>query len=99
MKKWQRKEQNDAEDFGGFRTPGSGNKDGFKGDVKTDDWLIECKHTTRKGFRITNTLWDKCHNEALLADRRPILSIELGSGKEVVVLDKNDFIEIAGNIL
>ena len=94
MKKWQRKEIRDAQAFNGRRTPGSGNKSGFKGDVKSSKFLFECKQTTKKGFRITNQMWDKAYSEALLSDRIPAMSIELSNGKELIVLDKNDFIEL-----
>lgn len=98
MKSWQKKERKDEEDFKGRRTPASGGKSGFKGDVKADDWLVECKHTTKKSFSITKDLWEKVYSEALLADRKPALSIEFSDGKEIVTISKDDFMELTGMV-
>ncbi len=93
-KKWHKKERRDAKKFGGRITPRSGGLWGFKGDVKSDKFLIESKHTDKKSFSVTQNLLKKLWEEGLMEQRIPILSVELGDGKEFVCLDKNDFIEL-----
>jgi len=46
-----------------------------KGDLKTDDYIIECKFTEKKGFRITTKLLQKLWEEALNACKLPFLTI------------------------
>lgn len=48
-----------------------------KGDLKTEDYVIECKFTEKKGFRITTQLLQKLWNEALDANKLPKLIIGL----------------------
>ena len=93
MKPWQKKEIKDAELFNGRRTPRSGGFWSFAGDVVTKTFLIDSKTTDKKGFRITNNMWNKLSNEALKSRKLPILSISLiNEDIELVVLDKNDFV-------
>ena len=46
-----------------------------KGDLKVGDYLIECKKTDQKGFRITTKLLRKLWDEALTANKLPALVI------------------------
>jgi len=46
-----------------------------KGDLKTKDYVIECKFTEKKGYRITTKLLQKLWNEALDANKLPLLVI------------------------
>ena len=46
-----------------------------KGDLQTDDYLIECKMTDQKGYRITTKLLKKLWDEALTANKLPALVI------------------------
>lgn len=89
-----KKEKKDAKDFGARETPRSGGFWGFKGDEVTDKLLIESKETKKKRFCITEELWEKTYEQALISGKIPILSIELGNKKEIVVLSKEDFIEL-----
>lgn len=91
MKRWQKKETKDSVSFGGKRTPRSGGLWFKPGDVTTEEFLIDCKSTEKKSFSITEQIWDKINTEALKCRKLPCLSIQLGNGVEVVVLDKNDF--------
>lgn len=98
MKKWEKKEQNDARDFGGKRTPGSGNKWNHKGDVRSDVYLIEDKTTDKKSYTITNELWRKIYNSAILSQRIPLLSIKFNNDStELIVISKHDFLHLSGN--
>lgn len=93
MKKWQKKEKQDEDDFNGKRTPRSGGFWGFKGDITSREFLIESKHTTQKGFRITEELWDKIYDEALKSRKKPLISLQIND-TEMVILDKDDFLEL-----
>ena len=46
-----------------------------KGDLKTDNYLIECKITDQKGYRISNKMLKKLWDEALTANKLPALVI------------------------
>lgn len=93
-KKWQNKERRDAKDFGGKVTPRSGGFWAFAGDVKTDDFLIDSKFTKTDSFKITKKIWDKLYGEALKARKTPLLSLEIGEELELIVIDKNDLLQL-----
>lgn len=91
MKRWEKKEHKDKSLLGGKLRPRSGGLWFAPGDVTTKDFLIDCKTTEHKGFTVTEKIWEKIYTEAIGCRKLPCLSIQLGDGKEVVVLDKNDF--------
>ena len=97
MKKWKKKEKLDARDFGGHSQVGSGNQWYAPGDVKTDDFLIDSKHTTKKSYSITLKTWDKLYEEALFAKRLPVLSLQIQE-TEIVILDKQDFLKLINKV-
>ncbi len=75
-KRSQKQEKRTAKQFKGRVTPGSGCIDGFKGDVRTDDYLIENKFTTSSYVLKKNT-WEKIRKEALRDGlREPILQLD-----------------------
>jgi hypothetical protein len=84
-------ERRAASSYGGAVNPGSGNQWHHKADVRTPEYLVECKTTTKLSYSLTEktikTLWD----QAILDNRIPVLEIELPS-LTAVILDKNDFI-------
>jgi hypothetical protein len=94
MKTWRKKEKRDEKDFQGRRTSGSGKNWYAKGDVKTKTFLIENKTTKHLSYSISSKLWDKIRREALMSQRIPLLSIELGDGTELIILDKSDYLHV-----
>lgn len=97
-KNWQKKEFSDAKEFGGKQTPCSGGLWFAKGDVKTEQFLIDSKTSTKGSFSIPEKMWKKIAREALLSRRIPMLSVKYGvDNTEVVVLDKYDFINLIEN--
>jgi len=46
-----------------------------KGDLKTKDYVIECKCTEKKSYRISTKLLQKLWNEAYDANKLPLLII------------------------
>ena len=92
---WQKKERRDTKLFSAKNMPRSGGFWNMKGDSKSDKYLIENKTTDKESFIISTKIWNKINREALLSQRIPIISLEMGKDKlELVVLDKEDFYEI-----
>ncbi len=52
-----------------------------KGDLKTDDLMIECKYTNKKSYRITTATLQKLWNDALEANKMPRLVIGIDDGE------------------
>lgn len=93
MMPWQKKEKKDAIDFGAKLAPRSGALWGNKGDMKTLEFSFDSKDTKHDSFKITQKLWNKITDDAYKHKpvRTPVLSIQLGSGTELIVLTKADF--------
>lgn len=51
-----------------------------KGDLKTEDYLIECKYTDKKSYRISIETLQKLWSEAMDSNKMPRLIV--GIGKE-----------------
>ncbi len=78
--------------------PRSGGMWFAKGDSKNTVYLIENKTTEKESFSISVKLWKKLEREALLSDRIPILSMEIGKDKiGLIVLSIEDFYELGLN--
>ena len=68
------------------KTIASGNMWFDKGDLKTEDYMIECKYTDKKSFRITTNILRKLWNDALDAQKLPILSIGIKDNEKLWIL-------------
>lgn len=81
----------------GRLTPGSGSGAFDKNDVTNEEWSIEVKSTTQKGYRLTLETWITTENQALEQGKNPVMVIAFmplnGRAKRLVVLEENDFIE------
>lgn len=77
--------------MGGQRTAASGAFWSRKGDVRTDDLLIEHKYTGKKSISLTSAVLGKIRTEAIMDGRMPVLAFHL-DGRDYVVIDENDFI-------
>ena len=51
-----------------------------KGDLRTEDHVIECKFTEAKGFRISTKILEKIWGEALDAQKLPLLIVGIKDG-------------------
>lgn len=51
-----------------------------KGDLQTSDYVIEAKFTEQKGFRISTKILDKIWNDALDANKLPLLIVGIKNG-------------------
>lgn len=82
-----------AKRVGGKRTAASGAYWSRKGDVRSEDLLIEHKYTGKKQTTIKSDVLKKIMREAILDGRIPVLGIHL-DGEDYVILTEHDFIEM-----
>jgi len=78
---------------GGVRSAASGAFWSRKGDVRTDDLLIEHKWTGKKSVTIKSEVLEKITKEAILDSRTPVLGLHL-DGENYVVLLEEDFFQL-----
>jgi len=93
QKQSQKHEKRIAKRIGGSRTAASGAYWQRKGDVRSDDLLIEHKYTGKKQTTIKSEVLKKIMREAILDGRIPVLGIHL-DGEDYVILTEHDFIEM-----
>lgn len=94
MKSWQKKEKTDAEDFGAKQVVRSGAFWSNKGDIRDEYFNYDSKDTKHASYSIKSKVWQKIYTDALKHNRMPVLSLALGTGEELVILSKADFIFI-----
>lgn len=84
-----------AKDLGGFRVPGSGSIVSFKGDVQTDNYLIDSKHTLNSAIKVVNADFSKIYREAREADKEAghIILTFYKEFQHFAVVPKRDFSE------
>jgi hypothetical protein len=59
-------------------------------DLDYNNYLVECKFTDRKGFRISLQLLEKLWNQALSMNKEPFLSVGIKRNeREVFIIDCN----------
>lgn len=70
-----------ANELGGYPVGLSGAGPANPGDVKTWDWLVECKTHTKPDQSIAFNLdvWEKIKKEAMGVSRKPVLVVDDGS--------------------
>lgn len=93
QKQSQKHEKRLAKRIGGKRTAASGAYWSRKGDVRSEDLLIEHKYTGKKQTTIKSEVLKKIMREAILDGRTPVLGIHL-DGEDYVILTEHDFIEM-----
>jgi hypothetical protein len=57
------------------KTIASGRFWSSKGDLRCEDYCIECKYTDKKGFRLTTAILEKLWSQALDSSKEPMISI------------------------
>ena len=61
-----------------------------KGDLKTENFVIECKYTDKKGFRISDKILEKLWNDSLESNKLPKLVIGISrNDKEMFIISCN----------
>ena len=83
---------------GGQRNVASGAFWFRKGDVRSDDLLIEHKWTGKKSFTIKSDVLEKITTEAIIDFRTPVLGISLNDENYVVMLE-GDFLQMREFVL
>jgi hypothetical protein len=91
---WQKAEYKDVTDMGGKPTKASGRTWGDKADSKTGEWLVETKYTDSKSYSISINNWDKLEGQAMMSFRKPVLSLHFKDDFNVVILNKDDFLDL-----
>lgn len=82
--------------MGGKVTVGSGNQMD-KGDVKTDEFRVECKTTKAASFSLREEILCKITDEALATDRLPMVNIQFeATGNRYVILREEDWLDLKG---
>jgi hypothetical protein len=93
QKQSQKHEKRIAKAVGGKTTAASGAFWSRKGDVRSDDLLIEHKWTGKKSFSLKSDVLEKIVTEAIIDSRMPVLGISLNN-QNYVLLTENDFLEM-----
>lgn len=87
-----------AKALGGKRTANSGATKFSKGDVRTDEWLVECKtcEKAKASFSIKREWLDKNREEAFAMSKSyNALAFDFGNGsKRYYVVDEKTFIKM-----
>lgn len=91
-KKSQLQEKSVAKDLDAKTVIASGALWGSKGDVRHDDFLVECKTTEKPFYSLTMKVWEKIEKEAIKDGLRvPLMCIDVNGGKDrfAVFLEKD----------
>ena len=86
-----------AKEVGGQRSAGSGAFWSRKGDVRSQDLLIEHKWTGKASFTVKATVLEKIVREAILDNRMPVLGFSLND-ENYVMLTEDDFLELRSTL-
>jgi len=97
IKQSQKHEARLAKTFNGKRTAASGAFWNRKGDVRSDELLIEHKWTGKASFTVKATVLEKIVTEAILDSRMPVLGFSLNNENYVMLLE-DDFLELRQTI-
>lgn len=93
MSDWKKQEKRLAGKVQGSRPAASGAFWTRKGDVRSEDLLIEAKATDKASYSIKKQIWEKIRREALLDGRMPVLAIQI-QDRNLVVLDEEDLLAL-----
>jgi len=97
QKQSQKHENRLAKKVGGTVNAASGALWSRKGDVRSDDLLIEHKWTGKKQTTIKSDVLKKITREAILDGRVPVLGIHL-DGENYVILLEDDYLELRDKV-
>lgn len=92
LKDWEIFEEDVADYLGGKRQPGSGAPIMCKGDVKCEDFLVECKQTSKEVYTLNIKTWEKICEEARNQFRIPLFACRSKAG-DFFVMNQIDYDE------
>ena len=88
----QKQEKSVAKKFNARLTAASGALWGMKGDVRNENFLIECKTTENNFYPVTTKVWEKINEEAVQDHMRtPILVVDLIDRDRYVIFNPKHF--------
>ncbi len=90
MKSWKLKEKKDAKTIKGRVVRGSGNRWYNPGDSRSDNFLVESKHTGGESYSLNREKLQKLYKEALMTYKIPLFMVQI-QDTEVVVMFKEDW--------
>lgn len=81
-KAWEFFEEDVANYFNGYRQAGSGNSSlaTKKGDIRCEDYLIECKYTSKECYTLDCKTWEKIVEEAIGCGKIPLFACRSQAG-------------------
>lgn len=91
-KKSQLQEKSVAKDLEARTVVASGALWSAKADVRSDEFLVECKTTSKPYYSLTMTVWEKIEKEAVKDGLRiPLMCVDVNDGKDryAVFLEKH----------
>lgn len=91
-KKSKLQEKQVAKDLDAKTVIASGALWGSKGDVRHDEFLVECKTTDKSFYSLTMKVWEKIEKEAIKDSiRTPLMCVDVNGGKDrfAVFLEKD----------
>jgi len=89
-----------AKSLNGRITSASGATPWDKADVKTEEFLFECKTTAKGFYSLTVKVWEKISKEAVRAGLKiPVMVIDLNSGGERIAVFEYDLYRVSDNPL
>ena len=91
-KKSQIQEKSVAKDLDARTVVASGALWGSKGDVRHNDFLVECKTTEKPYYSLTMKVWEKIEKEAVRDGLRiPLMCVDINNGEDryAVFLEKH----------
>lgn len=81
-KKSQLQEKSVAKDLDAKTVIASGALWGSKGDVRHDEFLVECKTTEKKSYSLSMKIWEKIEKEAINDGLRiPLMCVDTNNGE------------------
>jgi hypothetical protein len=92
-KRSKKSEDQAAKEIGGRRMPNSGAISGFKGDVKSKEYLLEDKFTDYSSYSLSLSVLKKMEHEALQNMRKPLLRLTI-QGEVFYVLPRRTFLNL-----
>lgn len=83
-----------AKDLNTKPTVASGSLWFQKADVRSEDFLVECKTTSKSYYPLTVATWKKINSQAIKDNlRTPLMCVDLEDGKSsIAIISINDFI-------
>lgn len=97
---WEVWEEDVAKALGGTRVVASGATNVYKGDVKTDGLIVDCKYTKGISYTLRAPMWQKMLEWGRNEGRDPMLAVrcldKLGNCCEYAVVPEPLFCEMAG---